>query len=332
MSKFGIFWSMDYSKYYFKNRKDNEEQTQEEFSPQIVYIDYSPEQDNDKVYDLEIVPSEYEVSQSGENMQNSSQKNSQKQPKSKRKQRGFVSKLLIFLLTIVVVALSTFVLSDVAVKGQLITVFGQMIDDKNVDRTYYFVCLGQSGDLLEARSLSASIRLQGGAGFVVKNGEEYAVIGNVFGSKEDAQRVSNKNSNSSVLEVKIAKFGYKKSDKTVETLVENVKNYGLGVLDKLVDIQAGYMDGTLGKNEVYTALERERISLENTIELFKAQTIKYSEDSLVKDILLDMRVTQSFLLGLEDKNQALPNLVSNIRYYACQICVNNMQLRQKYAK
>lgn len=317
---------MDYSKYYFKNRKAEDEMSSEEFSPQIVYIDYPTEQENDKVYDLEIVPDEYVIDE------NIDEKNIEKSPKNNKNPKGIVTKTIIFLLTIIVVAMSTFVLSDIAVKGQLITVFGQKIDEKNVERTYYFLCLDTSKDMLDARSISASIRLQGGAGYVVKNGDEYAIVGNIFVDKEDADKVSDKNNNSSVLAVKIAKFGYKRVDKTVQTLVENVKEYGLKVLDSLIDIQTRYMDGTLGKTEVYTALERERIRLENTIELFKAQTVKYSEDNLIKDILLDMRVAQSFLLGLEDKNQALPNLVSNIRYYACQICINNMYLRQKYAK
>ncbi len=332
MHNFGIFWNMDYSQYYFKNRKDDEEQNQEEFSPQIVYIDYPSQTPSDKVYDLEVVPNDYIIDENFDEKDKQNREVRNKKRGYERKKIGFVSKVLIFLLTIVVVAMSTFVLSDIAVKGQLITVFGQMIEDKNVDKTYYFVCLGRSSDILDARSISASMRLQGGAGFVVKDGEEYAVIGNVFATKEDAQRVSNKNSNSSVIEVKIAKFGYKKIDKTVQTLVENVKDCTIRVLDMLIDIQAGYMDGTLGKAEVCTAIERERIALENTAELFKAQTVKYAEDSLVKDILLDMRVAQSFLLELADKKQALPNMVSNIRYYACQICVNNMQLRQKYIK
>lgn len=312
---------MDYSKFYLRNRsqQDIDDVSNEEFAPQIVYINYPNERDRQVEFDYEISPDNVALEVESE------QKNDKKQ---RKKGRGVLNKISIFLLTIIIVILSTFVISDFIVDGQLMTAWGQIIDKKNVEKSFYLVGLGFFDDYDTAKSQALELRRGGASGNIVKENDKYIVIGNVFTDKEQANKVASNYDEGCVREIDV--YCWKIKDKDLKSLVESNSTYFIDIVETLIELQYEYEQGTSDVSAIKSEIAKLRSSIAVQKAYFDTKTEQYADQKVVEDVSLDMKICQELLSNIETTGQQKGDLLSDIRYYAVQIVLNNRDLRQKY--
>ena len=319
---FDIFIIMDYSKFYLRNRSLDEadDLSREEFSPQIVYIDYPKIRDRQVDFDYEISPEEPALEVETEQKTNK---------KSRKRGRSLLNKISIFVLTIIIVVLSTFVISDFVVDGMLMTAWGQMVDRKNVEKTYYLVGLDSFDDYDTAKVSALEFRKGGASGNIVKENEKYLVIGNLFVEREQAEKVAANYQNGCIREINILRLKVK--DKDLNSILASNGAYYTEIVDTLISLQYDYEqnDSEIGVVKSEIAKLKSNIAVQKAY--FESKTEAFDGQKVVEDVALDMGICLALLSNIETTGQQKANVLSDIRYYAVQIILNTRDLRQKYA-
>ena len=319
---FDIFIIMDYSKFYLRNRSidESDDPSGEEFSPQIVYIDYPKVRDRQVDFDYEVSPEEVALDV----------ETAQKTDKKARKNgRGLLNKISIFVLTIIIVVLSTFVISDFVVDGQLMTAWGQMVDSKNVEKTYYLVGLDSYDDYDTAKVSALEFRKGGASGNIVKDNEKYLVLGNIFAERAQAEKVAGNYQNGCVKEVNILRLKVK--DKDLNSILESNGSYYAEIIEALIALQYDYEQNYGDLSVVKSEIAKLKTNIAVQKAYFESKTAEFEGQKVVDDISLDMGICLALLSNIETTGQQKANVLSDIRYYAVQIALNSKDLRQKYS-
>ncbi|MGN0771143.1 MAG: hypothetical protein ACI4MI_00965 [Christensenellales bacterium] len=312
---------MDYSKFYLRNRtqEDIEDTTGEEFSPQIVYIDYPKVRSADVEYDYEVSPQQIDFDE--DNKQ-------EKGKKLRKKGRSFLNKTAIFLLTIIIVILSTFVISDFVVDGKLMTAFGQMIERNKVEKTYYIVGIASFDDYDQAKNQALELRKGGAAGNIVKENDKYMVVGNIFDDSAQANSVAIEYEQGCVRELNI--YAWQVNDKELKNLLQQ-NAYFCDTIDTMIQLQAEYSQGETYLGVIRSELSKLKSNLAVQRAYFESKSQAYAEQKVVEDVLLDMQVCAALLGNIETNGQQQANVLCDIRYYAVQIAINARDLTLKYS-
>lgn len=312
---------MDYSKFYLRNRSQEEidDISNEEFAPQIVYIDYPNVRDRQVEFDYEISPDNIAVEVETE------RKNDKK---SRKRVRGALNKISIFVLTIIIVILSTFVISDFIVDGRLMTAWGQMIDKKNVETSFYLVGLGIFDDYDTAKTRALELRRGGAGGNIVKENDKYLIIGNVFTDEEQANKVASNYEEGCVREIYI--YCWKIKDKDLKNIVENNATYYTDIVDTLIRLQYEYEQGTDDVSAIKSEIAKLKSSIAVQKAYFDSKAERFADQKVVEDVSMDMNICLGLLSNIETTGQQKGDVLSDIRYYAVQIVLNARDLRLKY--
>lgn len=80
---------------------------------------------------------------------------------------------------------------------------------KEIGNTYYAVYAAKSEDMSISYKNASAVRKEGGAGYVLKDGDIYYVILNVYENSEDAESVKKRNANYGTLQIFIPNFDKK---------------------------------------------------------------------------------------------------------------------------
>ncbi|MEG2085032.1 MAG: hypothetical protein RRY78_05680, partial [Clostridia bacterium] len=171
----------------------------------------------------------------------------------KRKKNGKTSKFRYSLILICVVLLClsiTILITDNLTNGNVLSSLKEAIA-QNERQTFYCVEYSNYADFETAKAKSQELRLQGGAGYVVK-AEVFRVIADCFVSKDDAENVVKKLNNAvniaSVYQIEIPKLNKSKLPKKHEEIASTTLKYIDRCYAELHDLTLSLAKGTIDKS------------------------------------------------------------------------------------
>ncbi|MDE6189973.1 MAG: hypothetical protein K2G37_06840, partial [Clostridia bacterium] len=206
---------MDYSNYYlknyFKNRNDKDDsQTdeiggygQESASPTEKSTEYVDGVEN---VEIEVVPqligtvnTNYEIRDDDTIVDIIPQNYDRRDAK----RRGWIVSL-----ALVTCLLLSVVIGDYMTNGALLSAVSSLYRSQAVPKTeYYALVLKESESYSTAKIYGDQLRLLGGAGYIVKDGDSYLVIGDIYDDLDEANAVIEKNEGS-----RLVSFSAKETD------------------------------------------------------------------------------------------------------------------------
>lgn len=333
---------MDYSKFYLKNYEpetgaESDENEKEKIifpqlearrQPEIIYINpdgevFDPELENmksrrencpDNELSDENAANYYgnvkEITDkkcgneytSGENFV----KVSRKQRKEKRNfANAFCQTVLIFAIIVMALIVSADFLTD----GKVLAAIASGFSAQKIE--YYAVLEKPKTDMTSSRVDSYAMRLKGGAGFTVKNGENYY---NVFAVYDDLSEAEDyiKQNGGELITLSTDFYDNVTSD------LKNYTDYPKKVCDDLTEIASQLTSQQISTAE---ALEKINTVKEDFAVVYDNMTnvAPESNDDKSVTLLANASVAVSALEYLCDTTASRPNLVCDIRYTVCRI-------------
>ncbi|MEG1609415.1 MAG: hypothetical protein RR348_06060, partial [Clostridia bacterium] len=230
-------------------------------------------------------------------------------------------RFVIFLFIVVIGILASFIASDIVTEGQVFKKMSMIANSSTQQQDFYVVVLKEFGTYEDAQKFSVSSRAQGASGFIIKQNQKFCVVGDVFDKSENAEKVSEKQIDSSVMLLSIPNINYKTLPKPFDKKLSAHMSYALSIVKKLNEIIAPLSTLELSESEAMSKIYAEYISMQDKCQKFELFCKKYPE-KFVADISCDMYTNLSLLDNLRNDKLSRPNLVSDIRYYKMQILVN----------
>jgi len=218
-----------------------------------------------------------------------------KKQKPPKKKKGFLYIVFVFILCFAIV----FFAADFFTSGKLIHSVAAGIGGRLY--TYYAVVSDKATREL-AYSQSLLIK-QGGAGGYVIAGEPYKVVYAVFKTKQEAENVSAKNTNTYV--------------QVLETRGKDKKFYDTidGVIEALITASVKLEKGEMNEAEVFSTVKGQKAKSDAILSACKENTKEYNLASYVSGTL-------------EALNAAVPEarltFLSSVRYAICGIAVSTV--------
>ena len=337
---------MDYSNYYLRNyfryhREDEfdddeytviDEPSVEE--PSEVSVDETPEQPKPHKYyargvEIEVVPqltsmvnTNYRVSEDDVIIDVEPQISD----RSDSRRRG-----VIMTLAIIACLLLTIVVGDFATEGALLDGITSLYKTAEVSKSNYYLLIYKStSSYQQARVFSDQMRLQGGGGYILKNGDNYLLIADVYDDLNEANAVVEKNSGSELLSYSIESQNYADLLAGGSELMVSMGGYSVSIVEQLATIGESLTKLEIDKSE---ALERIN-TLDSNLRLKYDELAKEDVTSNynIKILMADIDTTLGLLENLLADSQSRPNLVCDIRYTKVQILLNYYTTAQKMAQ
>lgn len=287
---------MDYSKYYLKNyRPDDEGEAGGEpaYSGPLLDRPHTPE----IVY----------INPDGEEFVPDPPREARPAPRKSADKKPFGVRLIINVLIALVVILSIFVSVDFITDGQLIEAVTELFSQT---RTYYAV-LDLPSDTVQGTVVNAeTVRLGGKAGYPIKYDGSYYCVLDIYGDRKSADNAG-ASANSVIYE-----FSCSAPDLPSEYDAYLDKPYE--VCDNLDDIAAKLASGEMSSSQALLSVEE---LYEQT--LIESDELKaLSNERATKQILefvSDYSVAVAALASLCDESVYRTNYASDVRYARCQI-------------
>lgn len=233
--------------------------------------------------------------------------------KAKKKSRGILLAVMLTLLCFSATLFIADLLGDSSAISAYTSLFGkkkQATPDRSI---FYAVYATHSSDMGVSYKNATAIRREGGAGYVMKIGEEYYVILNAYSSQSDAEKVAKKQANYEILEIIIP--NYRAKEGNAVSAIEPYKDLYREAYDLLYESANHLAAGSYGEEDMKRTLRnyKERIAI---AESNYAQAIRGKEETATieyKVCLAEMR--SAFENLLEHSTE----LVADARYYAVMI-------------
>ena len=171
------------------------------------------------------------------------------------------------------------------------------------------------------------MRLQGGGGYILKNGDNYLLIADVYDDLNEANAVVEKNSGSELLSYSIESQNYADLLAGGSELMVSMGGYSVSIVEQLATIGESLTKLEIDKSE---ALERIN-TLDSNLRLKYDELAKEDVTSNynIKILMADIDTTLGLLENLLADSQSRPNLVCDIRYTKVQIVLNYYTTAQK---
>lgn len=334
---------MDYSKYYLKNymkyQKDEEDYYAEnqEVADDKQDYDYSESANtsqskhyytNGGRVEIEVVPQLTSMVETNYSIDNDDViVDIEPQPYNKQENRR---KGLIMTLAIVTCLLIAFVVGDFASNGALIASITSLYKTQEVkSQEYYALVLKSCDSYQQARIYSDQMRLQGGAGYIVKNGDNYMILADIYDDLQEANNVVEKNSGSSLVSYGISNVDYAKSLKGGDELLISMGGYTSSITQQLSTIGESLAKLEIDKSG---AIEKIQSLLDNLqMQYDEIKDNEYTNNNITM-LLGDISTTIGLLENLVDSTASRPNLICDIRYTKIQLIINYEQLAKKMAE
>lgn len=330
---------MDYSKFYLKNYEpeDSEEKEEEKIvfpqletrrQPEIIYINpdgevFDPELENlnarrEDIHDDGSDANNFEhkgiykdsdptIKSHDESLTfDNYVKVSRKQPEAKKSfLNAFCQTVLIF----AIIVMSIIVSADFIADGKVISSVVNSFSSQKIE--YYAVLENPKADLTSSQVDSYAMRLKGGAGFTVKNGDNYYNVFAIYENISDAENRIKQNGGEILI---LSTEFYDK----ISGDLKDYSDYPEKVCDDLTKIAS-----QLISQEITTAQALEKINdvKEDFSVLYDNMSGISASDNDDKSLTLlaNASVAMSALEYLCDTTVSRPNLVCDIRYTVCRI-------------
>ena len=201
----------------------------------------------------------------------------EKSPKEspKRKKRSALFVVMVTLLCFSATLIAADLIGNHSALASYVALFG-----KNKQRNgeiYYAVYATHSADMGVSYKNAGVIRAEGGAGYVLKKGDEYYVILNAYEDKEQAESVAGRQANYGILEIECPAFTVGKSE--CLAAAEESKDLYHECFLSLYQAANDLASGKYAKADMKRALaqEKERVSAKESA---YAERIRGKEDTV----------------------------------------------------
>lgn len=323
---------MDYSKFYLKNYEPEKEvsdenervifpQIESHKQPEIIYINpdgeefdpadknklisdfgYPLKEDNDADVDKEKYgladADEHEIPVSRPEINDKADK---KQSFAAR----FCQAVLIFAIIVMTLIVSADFISD----GKAIAAIADLANG-NVEKYYAVLC--NPKDNMDNVEIDAyAMRLKGGAGFAVKNGEKYYIVYDVYRNLSDAEDCVKENGGE-ILTLERDNYD------DVEGELKNYTDYPHKTVKELGDVLEELTSKKITTSEAIEKLKDVRENFAVTYENMNGVAATDNDEASLR-LLANASVAMSALDYLLDLTVSRPNLACDIRYTMCRI-------------
>ncbi|MDE7348257.1 MAG: hypothetical protein K2N53_01180 [Clostridia bacterium] len=323
---------MDYSKYYLKNYLKQQNSSERGYADQSDATretdydgsHYGAEQDYraDERVEIEVTPQLTGMVQTNYQLDDEESPIIDIIPQSYdrygARRRGWLMTL-----TIITCLLLTVVVGDFATGGALLAGISLKQNQAMPTVSYYAVVLKTCDTYSVARMYAEQQRLMGGAGYILKDGEKYALVGDIYDDLADANAVVNNNEGSRIINIEVKEVDYDSLFKGSSPLFRSMGGYCSGLLSQL-DVIAD--DLTASKIDKTKALENIEV-IKNNLEMqYDELSAEVGDDKNAALLVADIDATLGILSNLLNTSLSRPNLVCDIRYSKVQMIVNYRQL------
>ncbi|MDE5756636.1 MAG: hypothetical protein K2I23_06055 [Clostridia bacterium] len=231
-------------------------------------------------------------------------------------------------LTIITCLLLTVVVGDFATGGALLAGIGGRQDKAMPTVSYYAVVLKTCDSYSVARMYAEQQRLMGGAGYILKDGEKYALVGDIYDDLADANAVVSENEGSRLINIEVKEVDFDNLFKGSSQLFRSMGGYCSGLLTQL-DVIAD--DLTASKIDKTKALENIEVIKDNLEAQYNQLSAEVGDDKNAALLLADIDATLGILSNLLNSSISRPNLVCDIRYSKVQMIINYRQLVSSFS-
>ena len=224
-------------------------------------------------------------------------------------------------LAIITCLLLTIVIGDFATNGALLAKVSSLYRMQATPKSgFYAIVLKSSHSYSSARIVADQIRLVGGAGYIVKSGDKYLVVGDVYDDLSEANSVVEKNEGSQLISYEIEEIDFEKIFSDNSAIMQSMGGYSVAIVNQLAKIGESLSNQQIDKQ---TAVEQ----IENIKDNLQMQFDKLNEESSsdnphVKMLLSDVNVSLGLLTNLCSDAVSRPNLICDIRYTKFQLVLN----------
>ena len=337
-----IVFNMDYTKFYLKNYEpetsaESDENEKEKIifprlearrQPEIIYINpdgevFDPELENmksrrDNCTDNELSDDNAAnyygkingITGNGYGNESASGENFVKVSRKQRKeQKKFANAFCQTVLIFAIIVMTLIVSADFLTDGKVIAAIAAGFSAEKLE--YYAVLENPETDMTSSRVDSYAMRLKGGAGFIVKNGENYYNVFAVYDDISDAKDHIKQNGGE-LITLSTDYYDNVTSD------LKNYTDYPKKVCDDLTKIASQLTSQQISAAE---ALEKINTVKEDFAVVYNNMTnvAPESNDDKSVTLLANASVAVSALEYLCDATASRPNLVCDIRYTVCRI-------------
>ena len=306
---------MDYSKFYLKNYVPEPSEEAEDSpvlprietrpQPEIIYINpdgevFDPEQSSEPHSD------EHPAIDYAEKTVDIYSEATKKAPQAKK---SFANRFCQTILIFAIVIMSLIVSADFITDGKAVAAMTQLFSGQTIE---YYAVLQDGVENAETCKVNAyAMRLKGGAGFTVKNGDLYYNVYSLFESKSEAEEYAEQNGG----ELLILKTDY------YDDLDGELKNYIDYPVKTCADLNNVLADLTNKEITTTQALDKLNDIKEDFAVEYDNMDNAAQSDSSDKSIVLiaNASVALAALDYLCDTTVSRPNLACDIRYTICRI-------------
>lgn len=334
LRRYGIWFSMDYSAFFLKNldkdaapkkyRNDDFRHYRQEkkLEEEGIILSPSPQANySPSTYEYRAMPVLEMENEYGKSILPHAVKQEMRRGRRKSKFRKTALLVCLFL----VMTLSTFVACDFITQGGVIATIGDWVSAAAIERTYYALASAQFDNLTDARAYSAALRMQGGAGYIAKNGDAYCVYAELYDNRETADTVKAKNEGSFLVEMPIKKIDYKRFEDKFRAAIEGYLAYATTLEAGLNQIAEGLQNGTQTLQSAKDRTQTLKDGLEQSIRQFNVLAEQMTSGD-TDAVLSDMRAALGLLDNLTNDELSRPNYLCDVRYYRIQIVLNHTAL------
>ena len=238
--------------------------------------------------------------------------------------------LLLFFLSICVVAGSFFVFSKVDITSALKLNKYMVFEEK----TYFAISLNSADSFSKLSSKADEIKIRDGAGFVMKSGEKYYLIANVYASFEDAQKIATQLKSQQndfdieILEIQFDRIIISSSHEMKQILmIKDALNMVNETFDNLNLIVSELDRGEIANIEALNKLKFfEKTCRENK------ETFANAFQNISENLIVNVKIFQSEVVSALSIISASQNLSSDIKHTILSVFQNFLALQNKILK
>lgn len=230
-------------------------------------------------------------------------------------------------LAIITCLLLTVVIGDFATNGALLAKVSSLYREQATPKSGFFAIVLKSADSYSnARIYADQIRLVGGAGYIVKSGEKYLIVGDIYDDLNEANAVVEKNEGSQLISYEIEEIDFEKIFADNSPLMQSMGGYSVAIVNQLAKIGESLSAQQIDKQAAIDQIENIRDNLQ--IQFDELSSESGAENSLVKTLLSDVNVSLGLLSNLCSDSISRPNLICDIRFTKFQLILNYVAFSQ----
>ena len=242
--------------------------------------------------------------------------------KQNRKFGGFFAILLSILMVGCMVAISG-VLSGFLTIADI----GLLFNNKNVinSHSYYMVVMGEYNNLADAETVASGAAVMGAASYVWNNNNKFFVVGNIYKTKEDANKVCEQIKNTANYNIFVKQIDFKKlnisnknyTTEQLKTIVDSIKFIGT-IYEKTYDYGV-----KIDKNEIAaTQVSSELNNIKSQVKIFASKLDSINSVSVSETTI---NIKNAYIKIVDALDSAILKVINgssvnkDIKYLTCTI-------------